>query len=373
LWAKTTSARSLSDALMERFSMPHALVTGRAALGLFLVLKCWRGMRETCRVAVPAAVCPEVVMAIVAADCEPWFCDIDVHDGLVPHSEWRRARAAGVDAAIVVHLYGNPARVSPVRELFAAPHCLVVDDAAQALGSTSEDGPAGGVGDVGLLSFGRTKHITLGNAALMIRDQALGEQVSAMLKSVKPASEAERAMAESTFRSRLNRALARLRSEGSAAAEAFDGLTRGIETLLFPPVTRHIDEAVRLALDDFGTAIAARTAKTALWNELLAESVLQPVGMAEGSVPWRYTCRLPGLNWQTQHEISEALRRKGMHVSNWYLPAHWFFGYPGGSLGGAEALSREVFQFWIDDTANADLITKQAVMLKHELSHFHVE
>ena len=88
---------------MERFAVPYALVASRAALGLMLTLRCWRASRPTCRVALPAVVCADVVMAIVSAGCEPWFCDVDVRDGLVSEAEWLRARAAGAEVAIVVH------------------------------------------------------------------------------------------------------------------------------------------------------------------------------------------------------------------------------------------------------------------------------
>jgi dTDP-4-amino-4,6-dideoxygalactose transaminase len=85
------------------------------------------------------------------------FCDVAITDGLVSSSEWARARALGANVALVVHLYGNPARVDEVRSIFPSPECLVVDDAAQALGSFSVAGLAGALGDAGLLSRQRPK------------------------------------------------------------------------------------------------------------------------------------------------------------------------------------------------------------------------
>ena len=72
--------------------------------------------------------------------------------------------------------------------------------------------------------------------------------------------------------------------------------------------------------------------------------------MSAGCVPWRYVCRLPGLTWGQQRKLSEAMRSAGMEVSNWYLPAHWFLGHPSGTLPAVERLSREVFQFWVDES-----------------------
>ena len=90
--------------------------------------------------------------------------------------------------------------------------------------------------------------------------------------------------------------------------------------------------------------------------------------MGNGCVPWRYVFRLPGIDWQTQHDIAESLRATGMHVSNWYLPAHWFFGWRAGALPGVETLAREVFQFWLDDSIGIEAIRAQATTAKRAIA-----
>jgi hypothetical protein len=77
---------------------------------------------------------------------------------------------------------------------------------------------------------------------------------------------------------------------------------------------------------------------------------------------------LPGFGWQEQHRAAEALRSAGLHVSNWYLPAHWFLGKPAAALPGVERLAREVFQFWLDENATPELIVRECAIVRRVMS-----
>jgi hypothetical protein len=351
-----SSESSLRAHLESTFGVARAISVNRAALGLVAVLRCWRRQHPQCRVAVSAAVCHDVIVAIQAAGCEIVFCDIDVATGLVGEREWRRARASGADVAVVVHLYGNAARLAPVRACFPAPACLLIDDAAQALGSESAEGRAGAGGDVGLLSFTRTKHLPLGNAALLFADPALCAEVEALLATCEPRPAQVRDQLSREFRRRLDAARARLWEAGDQGWRAFQGLLEDAEPTLFAPRSAVDTDVLLRGLREYPAAAATRVAKAALWESSLTGTGLKPVGMSVGCVPWRYTCRLPGLGWGGQRKLAEAMRAGGMEVSNWYLPAHWFLGHPAGSLPGVETLAREVFEFWVDDSVTPESI-----------------
>jgi hypothetical protein len=368
LSAEGAPAGELSRLLERQFAVERAILAGRAALGLSALLECRRERRRICRVALPAAICQEVVLSVAAAGCEPIFCDVDPLDGLVKESEWTRARARGADVAIVVHLYGNPASAGAVRKIFPAPDCLLIDDAAQALGSSCEACLAGSGGDVGLLSFGPTKHIATGNAALLFRSVELAEQVAARLSTKTPQPQAVRGPMASTFRARVEIARAHLRDSGDQSAGEFSGLLKGLEPLLAVPFSAEAETATVRALAGYAGAAKKRVAKMQLWSSCLAGSGLQAVGMGRGCVPWRYACRLPGLDWLEQHRIAKTLRAEGMHVSNWYLPAHWFLGHPARTLPGVETLAREVFQFWLDEDTTPEVIEQCSAIIRRVLS-----
>jgi hypothetical protein len=262
----------------------------------------------------------------------------------------------------VVHLYGNPSDVSAVRHHFPESGCLLIDDAAQALGAANTAGPVGGQGDIGLLSFGATKHIAVGGAALLFKSGRFADAVAQKLAAYEILTEQQRLEIHTRFRQRLTTAREQLRNSEGADVTAFNGLLDGYPSSLPMPFPAGAAQAADDAFNTFPQARALRLKKAAAWAAGLAGSPLSPVGMQAGAVPWRYTCRFPGLNWGEQHRLGETLRNKGLNVSHWYLPAHWMCGFGAGTLPGVEQLASELFQFWVDEDTPLDVIERSAAV-----------
>lgn len=77
-------------------------------------------------------------------------------------------------AIVVVHLYGMPARMDRILRIGAKYDIPVIEDAAEALGSTIDGRKCGSFGKLSVLSFNGNKIITTsGGGALLSNDQAL--------------------------------------------------------------------------------------------------------------------------------------------------------------------------------------------------------
>ena len=77
-------------------------------------------------------------------------------------------------AIIPVHLYGMPANMLAINKIAAHYNIPIIEDAAEALGSTLENKKMGGWGTLGVLSFNGNKIITTsGGGALLSNDEAL--------------------------------------------------------------------------------------------------------------------------------------------------------------------------------------------------------
>jgi dTDP-4-amino-4,6-dideoxygalactose transaminase len=224
----STNGRQLYRQLESDFDVTRAIPAARAALGLMVVLRAWVGAGNEARVALSASVCHDVIAAVLGAGCEPIFCDIDPTDGNVLEQEWVRARTTGASVALVVHLYGNPADVSVVRRHFSSPACLIIDDAAQALGSRNSAGYVGGQGDVGLLSFGATKHIEVGGAVILFKDAVFADTVAHMLSTIEILSEEQRLAININFRRQFDAARASWRTRGGWQQMLFMAYWMGI-------------------------------------------------------------------------------------------------------------------------------------------------
>jgi dTDP-3-amino-3,4,6-trideoxy-alpha-D-glucose transaminase len=106
-------------------------------------------------VVVPSFTFYASVEAIPATGATPVFCDVDAKTYCATAETVRAALTPRTKAVIAVHLFGN---MAPVREIEALG-VPVLEDAAQAAGSTSPDGRAGAVGTAATFSFFPSKNL----------------------------------------------------------------------------------------------------------------------------------------------------------------------------------------------------------------------
>src|SRR5688572_4741037 len=71
-------------------------------------------------------------------------------------------------AIIVVHLYGMPARIDEIMEIAGRYDIPVIEDAAEALGSTFKGQPLGTFGNLSILSFNGNKIITTSGGGALV-------------------------------------------------------------------------------------------------------------------------------------------------------------------------------------------------------------
>src|ERR1700678_1154161 len=93
--------------------------------------------------------------AIPPTGATPVFCDIDPETYCVSAETVRAALTPKTKAVIAVHLFGNLAPVAAI-EALGVP---VLEDAAQAAGSTSAAGRAGALGTAATFSFFPSKNL----------------------------------------------------------------------------------------------------------------------------------------------------------------------------------------------------------------------
>lgn len=80
-------------------------------------------------------------------------------------------------AIVAVHLYGMPYKVDEVHALANKYDIPVIEDSAEALGSSYKGCNCGSFGDIGILSFNGNKIITTsGGGALLCKDQSIKEK-----------------------------------------------------------------------------------------------------------------------------------------------------------------------------------------------------
>lgn len=187
------AARGIGDALVakrpERVILPdlgEALParSGRAAL---LTLLQALGLPKGSRVGVPLFCCEVVFDAIIAAELSPLFIDVDPSTLCLSFDDVQR-KASQVDALFVVHAFGSVCDVPSLQEIL--PGKPIIEDCAQALGSTWNDRPVGILGSAAIFSFRSGKYLSVGEGGALLMREAYAQARAARLLSKLPAPSA---------------------------------------------------------------------------------------------------------------------------------------------------------------------------------------
>jgi dTDP-4-amino-4,6-dideoxygalactose transaminase len=109
----------------------------------------------------------------VFVDSEPhtWNMDpVALEEAIID----RRSKGKQPKAIIVVHLYGMPAKMDDILDVAHKYDIPIIEDAAEALGSSYNGQKCGSFGNFGILSFNGNKIITTsGGGALLSNDEAM--------------------------------------------------------------------------------------------------------------------------------------------------------------------------------------------------------
>ena len=152
-----------------------ALASGTAALHLAL-LGC--GVSPGDDVLVSTLTFAASANAIAYCGASPVFVDSDttswnMSPALLAEAIDRARRAGRMPkAAVVVDLYGQTADYDAIAPLLAEHGIALIEDAAEALGATYKDRPAGTLGDVGAFSFNGNKIMTTSGGGMFISPDA---------------------------------------------------------------------------------------------------------------------------------------------------------------------------------------------------------
>lgn len=109
--------------------------------------------------------------AVTRLGATPVFCDISDSDYNIDPADAAAKITRRTRAIIAVHLYGQMADMTALRELTLANGLWLLEDAAQAIGAEFNGIPAGACGDAGSLSFFPTKNLgAAGDGGMIVTD-----------------------------------------------------------------------------------------------------------------------------------------------------------------------------------------------------------
>ena len=152
-----------SELHLNRYSV--SVSNGTSALHLSLkTLDIGRGDE----VIIPNITFAACANAVIQAEAEPVFCEIDKKTWCIKPSEIEALITPKTKAIMVVHLYGQVADIESIKAIALKFGLYVIEDCAEAIGSVFKDKPVGVFGDVATFSFFGNKTISTGEGGMVL-------------------------------------------------------------------------------------------------------------------------------------------------------------------------------------------------------------
>lgn len=161
----------LSDCIKSHFSVKYAWPTSSCHGALHIVLKSI-GVEAGDEVIVPDVTWASgSVFPISWVGAKPVFVDVKKNTWCIDPDLIERSITPRTKAIIAVHLYGNMAEMNQLKAIAERHKLILIEDAAEAIGSTYHDEKAGSIGDFGVFSFHGTKTLTTGEGGVIVSNR----------------------------------------------------------------------------------------------------------------------------------------------------------------------------------------------------------
>ncbi|MBM9589066.1 DegT/DnrJ/EryC1/StrS family aminotransferase [Leptospira sp. 201903075] len=150
----------------EVFGSKYAISVNSNTSGLFAAIGAC-GIQAGDEVIVSPYTMSASALAPIIYGAVPVFADIDIENyGLNPESIEEKITPR-TKAIIVVHIFGNPAKMDEIMRIARKHNLYVIEDCAQSPLATYKDKYVGTIGDIGVFSLNYHKHIHTGEGGVL--------------------------------------------------------------------------------------------------------------------------------------------------------------------------------------------------------------
>ena len=166
-----TYVRKLEDQVNEQVGVAHskAVSSGTAALHLALIAA---GVQPGDEVIVPAFSFVATANVVELVGATPVFVDIDSRTFNLDAAQIESAITLRTRAIMPVHEFGLMCDIEAILDIAATYKLAVIEDAACAIGATSNGQQAGSFGDIACFSLHPRKLVTSGEGGLVVTNSA---------------------------------------------------------------------------------------------------------------------------------------------------------------------------------------------------------
>ncbi len=147
----------------------YALATSNCTGAIHLALLAM-GVKAGDEVIVPELTWIASVEPVMYIGAKPVFVDVLEDTWCIDPNKIRQAITPKTKAIIVVHLYGNVCNMDEIMKIARENGLMVLEDAAEGLGSEINGRKAGSIAHAGVFSFHGTKTLSTGEGGMLVTD-----------------------------------------------------------------------------------------------------------------------------------------------------------------------------------------------------------
>lgn len=293
---------------------------GTTALHLALVAA---GVGPGDEVIIPAFTMFATAAAVCYTGAKPVLVDADPTTWNLDPAEVQRKLSARTKVVLPVHVYGHACDMDGLKQATAAHAPLVIEDAAEAIGSEYKGRRCGGLGDMACFSFFANKLITTGEGGMVVTSNPeLAERLRYFKNLCFPRTGPRRYLHEDIgFNYRMPNLLAAFGlgqlecvdtylANRRRNAQAYNALLKGERGITTPPEADYTLNSYWmygiLIEDDFGVSrdeVASALAAAKIETRTFFISMHRQPALA------KYDCDVSG-----DYPVTDALARKGLYL-----------------------------------------------------------
>jgi perosamine synthetase len=151
-----------------KFALATSSCTGAIHLALMAM-----GVKAGDEVIVPELTWIASVEPVMYIGAKPVFADVLEDTWCIDPQSIKKAITPRTKAIIVVHLYGNLCEMDEIMKIAEENNLMVLEDAAEGLGSEYRNKKAGSIGHAGVFSFHGTKTLSTGEGGVLVTNDEL--------------------------------------------------------------------------------------------------------------------------------------------------------------------------------------------------------
>ena len=151
-YIKGPENKAFEEEFAKYLSIKYAITTSSGTTALWLIYDAL-GIGKGDEIIAPSHTFIATVTPAIHLGARPIFADIDEETYTLDPEDVRRKITKRTKAIVVVHLYGHPADIKPLKEIAEEHDIYLIEDCAQAHGAIYHNQKVGTFGDAAAFSF----------------------------------------------------------------------------------------------------------------------------------------------------------------------------------------------------------------------------